>query len=62
MEEGREQQRKLQEDTLFLGRLARKQIPGRLEDPAEFLLSMARLRLCLGTAAHLLQKAVAQGE
>nr|XP_046210346.1 E3 ubiquitin-protein ligase rnf213-beta isoform X1 [Oncorhynchus gorbuscha]XP_046210347.1 E3 ubiquitin-protein ligase rnf213-beta isoform X1 [Oncorhynchus gorbuscha]XP_046210348.1 E3 ubiquitin-protein ligase rnf213-beta isoform X1 [Oncorhynchus gorbuscha] len=59
MEEGREQQRKLQEDTLFLGRLARKQIPGRLEDPAEFLLSMARLRLCLGTAAHLLQKAVA---
>ncbi|KAL0964856.1 hypothetical protein UPYG_G00329960 [Umbra pygmaea] len=55
-----EEQRRLQEDTCFLSRLARKQTPGRQEDPAEFLLSMARLRLCLCTAARLLQKSVAQ--
>ncbi|XP_028976282.2 E3 ubiquitin-protein ligase rnf213-beta isoform X4 [Esox lucius] len=55
VEEAKEQQRRLQDDTRFLGRLARKQTPGRREDPAGFLLSMARLRLCLGTAARLLQ-------
>ncbi|KAM4623618.1 E3 ubiquitin-protein ligase rnf213-beta [Polymixia lowei] len=56
----REQQRRLQAETRFLGRLARKQTPDRQDDPAEFLLNMARLRLCLATAARLLQKYVTQ--
>ncbi|KAM6951514.1 E3 ubiquitin-protein ligase rnf213-beta [Aplochiton taeniatus] len=59
VEEGNQQQRRLQEETRFLSRLARKQTPDRQQDPAEFLLSMARLRLCLATAARLLQKALA---
>lgn len=62
MEEGREQQKSLQEEARFLGRVARKQTPGRQEDPAEFLLTMARLRLCLATAATLLQRATAQSQ
>ncbi|XP_076154175.1 E3 ubiquitin-protein ligase rnf213-beta isoform X2 [Alosa pseudoharengus] len=57
----REAERKtLQEDMAFLSRLARGQIPTRQQDPAEFLLSLARLRLCLATAASLLQKALGQ--
>ncbi|XP_051273053.1 E3 ubiquitin-protein ligase rnf213-beta isoform X1 [Dicentrarchus labrax] len=54
-----EQQR--QADIKFLSRVARKQTPGRQEDPAEFLLNVARLRICLSTAARLLEKAAAQG-
>ncbi|XP_046887613.1 E3 ubiquitin-protein ligase rnf213-beta isoform X4 [Hypomesus transpacificus] len=62
LEEGRKQQKSLQEEARFLGRVARKQTPGRQEDPAEFLLTMARLRLCLATAATLLQRATAQSQ
>ncbi|KAG7269095.1 hypothetical protein CRUP_004364 [Coryphaenoides rupestris] len=43
-----------QQDCRFLSRLARRQTPTAHEDPAEFLLDLARLRLCLATAAHLL--------
>ncbi|KAK0144079.1 E3 ubiquitin-protein ligase rnf213-beta [Merluccius polli] len=43
-----------QEECRFLSRLARMQTPKRQEDPAEFLLDLARLRLCLTTAAHML--------
>ncbi|KAG7491231.1 hypothetical protein MATL_G00000820, partial [Megalops atlanticus] len=49
---------RLADDARFLSRLARRQTPGRQDDPAGFLLSMARLRACLGTAAALLQSAV----
>ncbi|XP_036391600.1 E3 ubiquitin-protein ligase rnf213-beta-like [Megalops cyprinoides] len=49
---------RLEDDARFLSRLARRQTPGRQDDPAGFLLSMARLRACLGTAAALLQSAV----
>ncbi|XP_005805466.2 E3 ubiquitin-protein ligase rnf213-beta [Xiphophorus maculatus] len=45
----------------FLSRIVRKQIPDRQEDPAEFLLNIARLKICLSTAAKLLEKAIAQG-
>ncbi|XP_030610400.1 E3 ubiquitin-protein ligase rnf213-beta [Archocentrus centrarchus] len=45
----------------FLSRIARKQTPDRQEDPAEFLLNTARLRICLSTAAELLERATAQG-
>ncbi|XP_036938207.1 E3 ubiquitin-protein ligase rnf213-beta [Acanthopagrus latus] len=54
-----EQQR--QAETRFLSRMARKQTPNRQEDPAEFLLSVARLRICLSNAARLLEKAAVQG-
>ncbi|XP_043958780.1 E3 ubiquitin-protein ligase rnf213-beta isoform X1 [Gambusia affinis] len=45
----------------FLSRIVRKQTPDRQEDPAEFLLSIARLKICLSTAAKLLEKATGQG-
>uniref|UniRef100_A0A3B5AHP7 RING-type E3 ubiquitin transferase n=1 Tax=Stegastes partitus TaxID=144197 RepID=A0A3B5AHP7_9TELE len=47
-----------QTDTRFLSRIARKQTPDRQEDPAEFLLNTARLRICLSAAASLLEEAV----
>nr|XP_046232923.1 E3 ubiquitin-protein ligase rnf213-beta [Scatophagus argus]XP_046232924.1 E3 ubiquitin-protein ligase rnf213-beta [Scatophagus argus] len=50
-----------QAETRFLSRIARKQTPDRQEDPAEFLLNIARLRICLSSAARLLEKAAAQG-
>ncbi|XP_057214799.1 E3 ubiquitin-protein ligase rnf213-beta-like isoform X2 [Triplophysa rosa] len=50
----------LQESVSFLSRLARKQTPSRQDDPAEFLLSMADLRMCLESAARILPKAVGQ--
>ncbi|XP_070782783.1 E3 ubiquitin-protein ligase rnf213-beta [Enoplosus armatus] len=59
VEQSREQQR--QAEIRFLSRMARKQTPGRQEDPAEFLLNIARLRICLSTAARLLEKAAVQG-
>ncbi|KAM3838360.1 E3 ubiquitin-protein ligase rnf213-beta-like, partial [Diretmus argenteus] len=59
VEHGRGHQR-LQEEGNFLSRLARKQTPDRQEDPAEFLLNIARLRLCLATAARLLQETLVQ--
>uniref|UniRef100_A0A3Q3EUN5 RING-type E3 ubiquitin transferase n=1 Tax=Labrus bergylta TaxID=56723 RepID=A0A3Q3EUN5_9LABR len=51
MDQTKEQQMEAQ--TRFLSRIARKQTPGREEDPAEFLLNTARLRICLSTAARL---------
>lgn len=54
-EQSREQHR--QAEIQFLSRVARKQSPDRQEDPAEFLLSVARLRICLSTAARLLKEA-----
>lgn len=50
----------LRENTNFLSRLARKQTPSRQNDPAEFLMSMARLRMCLDSAAYILSKAICQ--
>uniref|UniRef100_A0A3Q2ZUD4 RING-type E3 ubiquitin transferase n=1 Tax=Kryptolebias marmoratus TaxID=37003 RepID=A0A3Q2ZUD4_KRYMA len=44
-------------DIRFLGRTARKQTPDQQEDPAEFLLTVARLRICLSFAATLLHGA-----
>ncbi|KAL6475683.1 hypothetical protein MHYP_G00167230, partial [Metynnis hypsauchen] len=49
-----------QEDINFLGRLVRKQTPSRERQPAEFLLSMAHLRITLDTAARILPRAVGQ--
>ncbi|XP_072523911.1 E3 ubiquitin-protein ligase rnf213-beta [Salminus brasiliensis] len=49
-----------QQDISFLGRLARNQTPSREHQPAEFLLSMARLRVCLDTTARILPRAVGQ--
>ncbi|XP_044192717.1 E3 ubiquitin-protein ligase rnf213-beta isoform X2 [Thunnus albacares] len=57
-ERTREEQR--QAEIGFLSRIARKQTPDRQVDPAEFLLNTARLRICLTTAAQLLERA-AQG-
>ncbi|KAF4106371.1 E3 ubiquitin-protein ligase rnf213-beta-like isoform X3 [Onychostoma macrolepis] len=48
------------ENSNFLSRLARKQIPSRQNDPAEFLLSMARLRMCLDFAAKILSRAISK--
>lgn len=56
--EAKELQQRQQEDIKFLSRLARKQTPSREHQPAEFLLSMARLRMCLDTAACILPRAV----
>lgn len=52
--------RHLKDNSNFLSRLARKQTPSRQNDPAEFLLSMARLRMCLDSAACILSRAVSQ--
>ncbi|XP_070707447.1 E3 ubiquitin-protein ligase rnf213-beta [Pempheris klunzingeri] len=57
-EQSREERR--QAETSFLSRTARKQTPDRQEDPAEFLLNIAKLRICLSTAAQLLKKAAVQ--
>lgn len=59
VERSSEQQR--QAEIRFLSRMARKQTPDRQEDPAEFLLNIARLRICLGKAAQLLVNATVQG-
>ncbi|XP_052426303.1 E3 ubiquitin-protein ligase rnf213-beta [Carassius gibelio] len=52
--------RHLKENTIFLSRLARKQTPSRQNDPAEFLLSMGRLRMCLDSAARILSQAISK--
>ncbi|XP_039521132.1 E3 ubiquitin-protein ligase rnf213-beta isoform X4 [Pimephales promelas] len=52
--------RQLKDNSSFLSRLARKQTPSRQEDPSEFLLSMAHLRMCLDSAARILSRAVSQ--
>lgn len=62
VEQSREQQRRLQAEVRFLSRFARKQTPDRQEDPAEFLLNIARLRLCLAAAARMLETIMVQGE
>ncbi|XP_023274609.1 E3 ubiquitin-protein ligase rnf213-beta-like [Seriola lalandi dorsalis] len=59
VEESNEQQR--QAEIRFLSRIARGQTPDRQEDPAEFLLNIARLRICMSTAARLLERATVQG-
>uniref|UniRef100_H3D2U7 Uncharacterized protein n=1 Tax=Tetraodon nigroviridis TaxID=99883 RepID=H3D2U7_TETNG len=46
----------------FLSRMARKQTPDRREEPAEFLLNTAKLRICLSSAALQLKKAADQGK
>ncbi|KAM9716156.1 E3 ubiquitin-protein ligase rnf213-beta [Menidia menidia] len=48
-------------EACFLGRVARGQTPGRLEAPAQFLLCRARLKLCLSSAAGLLEEASRSG-
>ncbi|KAM4715158.1 LOW QUALITY PROTEIN: E3 ubiquitin-protein ligase rnf213-beta [Anableps anableps] len=49
-----------QAEIRFLSRIVRKQTPSKQEDPAEFLLNIARLRICLSTAAKLLDKGTVQ--
>ena len=56
-----EQSTEQQADIMFLSRIARKQTADRQEDPAEFLLNAARLRICLSSAAKLLARATLQG-
>ncbi|CAL8264028.1 unnamed protein product [Arctogadus glacialis] len=58
--EGR--RRRWEEERRFLSRLARGQTPDRREDPAEFLLNTARLRLSLGAAADMLVNAADTSE
>lgn len=57
--ESKEQRR--QADIRFLSRFTRKQTPDRQEDHAEFLLDLAKLRICLNSAALQLEKAAGQG-
>ncbi|XP_029383406.1 E3 ubiquitin-protein ligase rnf213-beta [Echeneis naucrates] len=57
--ESKEQQR--QGEIRFLSRMARKQTPDRQEDPTGFLLNVAKLRICLNTAAQLLETAASRG-
>ncbi|XP_048870948.1 E3 ubiquitin-protein ligase rnf213-beta [Brienomyrus brachyistius] len=57
-----EEQRHLQEGIQFLSQLASGHMPNIRDQPAEFLLAVARLRAYLGTAAHLLQAAEAPSE
>ncbi|XP_068161093.1 E3 ubiquitin-protein ligase rnf213-beta isoform X2 [Antennarius striatus] len=54
-------EQKMEAETRFLSRVARNQTSDRKEDPAEFLLNIAKLRICLSTAARLLEKAAVQG-
>ncbi|XP_069016032.1 E3 ubiquitin-protein ligase rnf213-beta [Embiotoca jacksoni] len=49
-----EQSGEQQVEIRFLSRIARKQTPDRQEDPAEFLINLARLRMSLSNAARLL--------
>ncbi|KAM4524138.1 E3 ubiquitin-protein ligase rnf213-beta isoform 2-T2 [Odontesthes bonariensis] len=56
-----EQSTEQQAEIMFLSRIARKQTADRQEDPVEFLLSVARLRICLSSAAKLLERATLQG-
>ncbi|XP_054454921.1 E3 ubiquitin-protein ligase rnf213-beta [Anoplopoma fimbria] len=58
-EPSREEKRRA--EMVFLSSIVSKQTPDRKQDPAEFLLNVARLRICLSTAARLLQEAGAQG-
>uniref|UniRef100_A0A3P9MJG3 RING-type E3 ubiquitin transferase n=1 Tax=Oryzias latipes TaxID=8090 RepID=A0A3P9MJG3_ORYLA len=46
----------------FLGRFTRKQTSAREEDPAEFLLNIAKLRICLSAVARQLQGATADAD
>ncbi|XP_074519497.1 E3 ubiquitin-protein ligase rnf213-beta [Halichoeres trimaculatus] len=57
----RSREQQMEADTRFLSRTARKQSPDRQEDPTEFLLNTARLRVCLSTAARLLEKPSLKG-
>ncbi|KAM9831669.1 E3 ubiquitin-protein ligase rnf213-beta [Neosynchiropus ocellatus] len=47
---------KLRSDTMFLSRLIRKQTADRHQDPAEFLLNIARLKICLNSAAEMIKE------
>ncbi|XP_033975098.1 E3 ubiquitin-protein ligase rnf213-beta isoform X3 [Trematomus bernacchii] len=59
VEQSAEQQR--QAEIRFLSSFAKKQTLDRQQDPAEFLLNTARLRVNLSTAAELLKAVAAQG-
>ncbi|KAI9537485.1 hypothetical protein NQZ68_025342 [Dissostichus eleginoides] len=59
VEQSAEQQR--QAEIRFLSSFAKKQTPDRQQDPVEFLLNTARLRVNLSTAAELLKAVAAQG-
>ncbi|XP_034426662.1 E3 ubiquitin-protein ligase rnf213-beta-like [Hippoglossus hippoglossus] len=54
-------ERQMRAEIRFLSRLARKQAAAREAKPAEFLLDMARLRICLSSAARLLERIPVQG-
>ncbi|KAM6896925.1 E3 ubiquitin-protein ligase rnf213-beta [Xenentodon cancila] len=58
---GIQQREEQQAEIRFLSRVARKQTPGIQEDPAQFLLDIAKLKICLRTAAKLLAEAAAPG-
>ncbi|XP_076008326.1 E3 ubiquitin-protein ligase rnf213-beta isoform X2 [Genypterus blacodes] len=60
VEQGEKRQRQFQEEVKFLSRVARTQVADIQEQPAEFLLDTARLRICLVTAAQLLEEAMHQ--
>ncbi|XP_060951524.1 E3 ubiquitin-protein ligase rnf213-beta [Limanda limanda] len=60
-EEDESGERQMKAEIRFLSRLARKQAAARAAEPAEFLLDMARLRICLRSAARLLEKVRVQG-
>ncbi|XP_030630710.1 E3 ubiquitin-protein ligase rnf213-beta [Chanos chanos] len=53
-------QKRVQEDISFLSRFARKQTPSINQEPAEFLLCIARLKTCLSTAASLIHRVNSQ--
>ncbi|XP_029311958.1 LOW QUALITY PROTEIN: E3 ubiquitin-protein ligase rnf213-beta [Cottoperca gobio] len=54
-------EQKTQAEISFLSSMAKKQTADRQQDPAEFLLNIARLRINLSTAAGLLEEAARQG-
>ncbi|KAI4801198.1 hypothetical protein KUCAC02_000123 [Chaenocephalus aceratus] len=59
VEQSAEQQRRA--EIRFLSSVAKKQTPGRQQDPTEFLLNTARLRVNLSAAAELLKAVATQG-
>ncbi|KAM9837888.1 LOW QUALITY PROTEIN: E3 ubiquitin-protein ligase rnf213-beta [Aulostomus maculatus] len=58
-EEEQRREEQSQAEMRFLSRVASKQMPDRDKNPAEFLLNMARLRICLSSAARLLERTAA---
>ncbi|KAF3854027.1 hypothetical protein F7725_014715 [Dissostichus mawsoni] len=58
---GTECRKQRQAEIRFLSSFAKKQTPDRQQDPVEFLLNTARLRVNLSTAAELLKAVAAEG-